>query len=306
MVQNRRVVVVLVCFVAGVLVARAVPSARSAAPWFDRAVLWVALPALILVKLPALELGVDAAVPVAAAWGSLGVAAAVVWAGGRLGGWDRTTVGALLLVTPLGNTSFLGFAAVGALLGDDHLPAAIAYDQLGSFLALVTWGSLVAERFGGDGVGAGRSADLGSVVRRIVTFPPFAALCLSVPLRWVELAGGAERALAAVGGLVGPLAMVAIGLRFRLRVERRVLPPAALCVATRLLLLPAIVLGVAAAAGGGTSWEAATLESAMPPMVTAGIVATAAGLDDDLVATVVGWGLLASFVTLPAWAVLIR
>jgi malate permease and related proteins len=56
--------------------------------------------------------------------------------------------GDLLLVVPLGNTSFLGFPAVEALLGTDHLPAAVIYDQLGSFLALATYGGYVASRYG--------------------------------------------------------------------------------------------------------------------------------------------------------------
>jgi malate permease and related proteins len=67
-----------------------------------------------------------------------------VWGLARLARLDARTSGTLLLVVPLANTSFLGFPAVEALLGADHLPAAVVYDQLGSFLALATYGAVVA------------------------------------------------------------------------------------------------------------------------------------------------------------------
>jgi len=41
------------------------------------------------------------------------------------------------------------------------------------------------------------------------------------------------------------------------------------------------------------------LQSAAPPMVTAGVVAVAAGLDEDLVSFMVGVGTLVSFLSLP-------
>ena len=71
----------------------------------------------------------------------------------------------------------------------------------------------------------------------------------------------------------------------------------------RLVVMPGVVLGAAAVLGGsGVAWDAAVLESAMPSMVTAGIVATSAGLDEDTVTSLVGLGLVASLLTLPIWS----
>ena len=76
--------------------------------------------------------------------------------------WTNSRVGALLLVGVLGNTSFLGIEVVRTLLGEDHVAAAVAYDQLGTFLALSLYGTWVAGKYG--------SSDAGwrPIVRRIV------------------------------------------------------------------------------------------------------------------------------------------
>lgn len=287
--------VVLACFGAGVMARQARPAAAALLPHLDRFVLWVALPALILATLPTTPVGRTLVIPVAAAWGTLLVAVLLVQLVARRAEWDRSTTGTLLLVTALGNTSFLGLAAVEVLLGRDHLAGALAYDQLGTFLALATFGSFVASRYGVAEPG------WAAVLRRLLTFPPFVALLVTVALRTWPLPDAATDALGGLGRLLAPIAMLALGLRFRLRVTDRVRRPAAWCLATKMVVLPALVL-VAAVIAGATdelAWRASVLEAGMPPMVTAGVVATQAGLDEELSSLVVGGGLLLSALTLP-------
>jgi predicted permease len=292
------VLLVVGCFLGGWLARRALTRPGDVAALLDRYVLSIALPALILVKLPDVALGAAVAVPAAVAWGGLAVAVAVVLTARRAWSWDRRTTGSLLLVTPLGNTSFLGLAAVQALLGADHLGPALAFDQLGSFLGLAAFGSLVAGRYG-HGEPGWRPA-----VRRLLRFAPFLALLASVPLRWIDLPGPVHDVLGGLGRTVAPVAMLALGLRFRLVLRRRVLSPAAVCLLTKMVMLPAIALAVAAAAGvtGDPAWQASILQVGMPPMVTAGLVATQAGLDEELATLVVGVGILLAFASLPVLA----
>jgi len=138
------VVTFLVCWFLGSRVE--VPAGLLAAA--DRYVIAVALPAVIIATMSRVDIGPTTVLPVAVAWVSMAVCAGVVSVLGRVMRWSRETVGALLLVAVLGNTSFLGIGVVRALLGDDHVAAAISYDQLGTFLALATYGSWVAGRFG--------------------------------------------------------------------------------------------------------------------------------------------------------------
>ena len=57
---------------------------------------------------------------------------------------------------------------------------------------------------------------------------------------------------------------------------------------------------------GGLAWETSILEAAMPPMVTAGVLAAEAKLDAQLAAAMVGIGVIAGvLVVLPAWAGLV-
>ena len=277
----------------------------GAAPATDWVVLYLAFPALVLATIPGLELDRAALVPVAVAWSIVVVSAIIVWAVAKRAGWSRQVTGALLLVVPLGNTSFLGFPAVEALLGPSGLPSAVLYDQLGTFLALSTYGAVIAARYGGSGAAPPSAA---AVLRRTVSFPPFVALVVAFAIRGVTLPESLTSAFDVLAASLTPLAMVGIGLRLAHR--RLSVPdgPVVLGLGLRLVVLPAVVLAVAIAVGGRSSieWDVAVLESATPPMITAGIVATAAGLDEDTVSSLVGLGVVIALFTLPVWAVLVR
>jgi malate permease and related proteins len=267
----------------------------------DAVLIRVALPGLILAVVPGIELDAGLLVPAVAAWGTLLLLAGSVWLLARLSRLDARTTGTLLLVVPLANSSFLGFPAVEALLGADHLPAAVVYDQLGSFLALATYGAVVAAAYG-----HAEAPGVRDMVRRVVAFPPFVALVVAALLIPVGVPGPLDAVVTQLGATVTPLAMLAVGLRLRLEPGgwRPGLMAGALTL--RLVVAPAAVYAVALLAGaGGTAWSTSVLESAMPPMVTASVLASQVGLDGRLGARLVGVGVLASMATLPTWAWLI-
>jgi hypothetical protein len=290
--------VVLTCFVVGLLAQWRLPRARALVAPLDHLVISVTLPALVLATLPDLALGADLVIPLGAAWGCLAVAALVVTVVGRRRGWSRATVGALLLVTPLGNTTFLGLAMVESLLGRAELARALAFDQLGTFLGLATYGSVVAARWGtGEG-------GWGPVLGRLVRFPPFLAVVASFGLRALDVPEGIDELLGDVGRLVAPLAMLALGLRFRVATSVHGRVATLWCLGTKMVVLPLAVLAAAAVSGGldDPAWRASVLEAGMPPMVTAGVVAARADLDEELATTVVGVGLLVALATIPLLA----
>ena len=296
---------VLALLLLGVVAAR-LPAIPDRAPQtLDALVLWFALPGLILTEVPDLVLDASTAVPVAVAWGSLALLVVLVLLLSRARGWSARTTGTMLLVVPLGNTSFLGIPAVTALLGADHVGQALLYDQLGSFLALATWGTFVAARYG-----AGSSPTLGGTLRRIVTFPPFVALVAAFVLRGVVLPGTVDEVLFGVadrlGAMLVPLTMLAVGMRLRLPSAWGTFEPMLLGLVLRMAAAPAAAYGVMRLLdAGGMAWQTSIFEAAMPPMVTAGVVATAAGLDEELSSALVGVGVLAALVTLPFWAAVV-
>lgn len=294
--------VVLASFLAGMVVRRLAGASDRWTRGLDRYVLTVALPALVVSKMSRAEFGTDVVVPVVVAWTAIIGSATVIIVVGRMANWDANVVGAVLMVGVLGNTSFLGLGVVEGLLGPGHVPSAIAYDQLGTFLALSTYGSWVVGRYGIGETG------WRPVALRLLRFGPFIALLASPVVALLHPPASAYRALDVPAMTVAPVAMFALGWRFtvgHVRGRSRIVVAG---LAWKMAVVPLIVVSVAALTASPTdvAWSASVLQAAAPPMVTAGAVAVAAGLDATVVTVTVGVGTLTSFVTLPLWSVVVR
>ncbi|HEX4335828.1 MAG TPA: AEC family transporter [Polyangiaceae bacterium] len=283
---------ILVSLGAGFVVARLGAVPANAADTLNRFVIYVCLPALVLRLVPKLRFEPELAVLAITPWALLAVGVVLVLAASRLFRFSRPVTAALLLCVPLGNTSFLGFPMIGALVSPDAIRLAVVYDQLGSFLILATYGLFVVARYSGDG-----KPSLRAVVLRIVKFPPFIALVVAlVPFHHPA---ALDSVLQRLGDALVPVAMFAVGLALKLRVPREPLA-FAFGLATKMLLFPLLVLAPCAAFGlHGLPVRVSVLESGMPPMITAGALATMAGLAPELAAALVGYGVLLALVTLP-------
>lgn len=292
--KTERMLAVALWFLGGAVAARVAPPTRDLARWLNLWVINFALPALILVKLPGVSMGHGTLVPVAVAWCSIAVGVAAVFVMSRRFGWSPGVTGAMLLVVPLGNTSFLGFPVIEAILGHDAVANALPFDQLGSFLGVATWGSFVAGRYGGGRRG------WRPIVRRLLTFTPFLALLASLPLRVWSLPAGLHDPLLSLGKTVAPVALVSLGLRFRIGNASDHRPVIVSGLAVKMVLLPALTLAAALAIGdlAAMEWKVSLMETAMPPMVTAGVVGIAAGLDEELISSFVGIGTLLGLVVM--------
>lgn len=300
--------VALIAFVIGAALRFAPGFPRGAASGLHAFVVWVALPALILVRVPTLSAGAEVTALIVLPWVLWALAAALVLGVSRRLRWPRPVEGALLMVVPLANTSFLGLPLVEAHLGPGAVPLAIVWDQLGSFLLLSTFGAFVLAAYRPSAEAQTRPS-LATIARAVVRFPPFIALLVALALG--ALADDAALApltsvLAPIGASLVPVVMVAIGLQWRATLPRHHLGPAAFALTTRLALIPLAAFGLAHAFGlppliAGT----AVLESGMGPMITAGALAIEAGLAVDLSAAVLGWGTLLSLGTTALWAALV-
>lgn len=300
--MHENLVLVVLMLGAGWLSARLSWLPETAAETLNRFVVYVCLPALVLSTVPGLVLRWELLWVVATPWLLAAFAAPAVLALGRLWQLRPETTAALLLCIPLGNTSFLGYPMLESLVGRHSIQIAVLYDQFGSFLLLSTYGFFVLARYGG-----GPRASPLTVLKRVVTFPSFIALCLGllvphVPVLWPPVAQGVA---ARLGDTLVPLAMFAVGLKMQLRAPR---PRRAFAVGLvlKLVVMPALALGVVGLAGlHGVTAQVIVLESAMPSMITAGALAIMAGFAPELAAALVGYGILVSMITLPLWASLL-
>lgn len=265
-------------------------------------VIYVALPALVLRAVPGLTPTRELLAPALMPWAMLALTAAAVLLLARLRRWPRATTGSLLLLAPLGNTSFLGIPMVKSFLGEAAVPYAVIYDQLGTFLGLATYGSVVLALYG---QGSQRPT-VAAVARRIATFPPFVALLAAFALRPLGFHPIALRLLDSLAGTLVPVVMIAVGCQLRLRIARDAVGPLAAGLGLKLVAAPLAALAICRALGvEGPAAAVSVFEAGMPPMISAGALALLAGLAPELSAALVGAGILLSFVTLPALALLL-
>ncbi|BCS54341.1 AEC family transporter [Geobacter sp. SVR] len=258
--------------------------------------LYVSLPALILLKAPQIAFSREIAIAAIIPWGMLLLSALLVLAGARLWHWQRSTVGVLLLVVPLGNTSFLGIPMIQAFFGAAGLSYLIIYDQIGTMMIMVTYGSFILATYGKNG-----STRLAQIVRRVLLFPPTIALLIGLAVRAWPYPEKLAQALQNVSLTLVPVVMTAIGMQMRFRLPYRVLPPLGFGLGIKLLVAPLLALLVCRVAGQtGMVADVSILEAAMPPMVTAGALAVVAGMDADLAVAMIGIGIILAFGTLPA------
>lgn len=287
------IAVVIAAFLLGWLTHSRTPVSPQVIRAADLYVVKFALPVLVFSKISRMKINSSMLTPVVIAWSVMMACVVVILSMAKRNSWNSSTTGALLMVGVLGNTSFLGLGMVEGLLGAGHVTTAVAYDQLGTFLGLSVYGSFIVSRFGGG------DFSIASVGHRLIRFVPFLALVASVPGRWFNIPDGMYELFDVIGKTVGPVAMGALGLRFSLRVNRDVLQPALTGLLVKMVGIPAMLIGIAIVAGqmDVVAWQSSIIQASMPPMVTAGVVAVGAGLDEDVVAFMVGIGTLFGFVT---------
>lgn len=290
------------CFAAGVLLRVSGRIDASASPALNAYVIHVALPAIILHQLPKLVVNAELLWPALIPWLLLLCSAAMVLSLARWLNWSQPVTGALMLLVPLGNTSFLGFPLVEAFWGENALPIAIIYDQFGSFIALSTYGLWILARYG-----QGEKPTLHNMLSRIFHFTPFIALLLSIPLRFIDVPAVVDTVFARIGETLVPVILVAVGLQWRLELHTDWRVPLAWGLSIKLLVMPALAYVVLSLFGvGGLVRSVTVFEAGMSSMITASALALNAGLAPRLSAAMVGFGIPLALISLSAWALLLR
>jgi predicted permease len=285
----------------GMVLARSRLFPDNAAQTLNLVVLYICLPASVLIFVPRLQLQASLIGLILTPWIMMGVTAVLV---GLVARWLRLARGeraALLICVGFGNSSFIGFPMVRALLGDHALPVAVVYDQFGTFLMLSTLGVYLLARYGGDS-----TPTAAQIVLRIVKFPPLWALVFAATLMPAQPPAWIAAGLQRLADAMLPLVMLSVGLSIQLRLPRRELAPLAAGVSLRLLVMPALAVPLSWAFGlRGEQFQVNVLETAMPTMITAAALAISHNLAPRLSAAMTGYTIVLSLATLPAWAWLV-
>lgn len=259
-------------------------------------VLYVALPALILKNVPLLQFSSELLIPALTPWLLLLAVVAAVLLLSKLFSWSREVTGALLIVLPLGNTSFLGFPMTQALFGSSAMPYAVVYDQVGSFIALATYVTIIAAIYSPQVT----KPTAKSIIVKIITFPSFIALVGGLLLKDLSFPPLADALVNNLAATLVPVVMIAVGFQLNFRFSKSEISPLVSALTIKLLLMPLLAWGIWRSLGqSGLAVDISIFQAAMPPMISAGAIAIMAGLAPRLVSGIIGFGILIGLVSLP-------
>ncbi|MFO1519134.1 MAG: AEC family transporter [bacterium] len=290
-------------FALGILGRRSGRLPDSTASFLNALVIDVCLPAVVLAQVPKLSFDRGLLFPVLMPWIFFAFGAFFFWGAGRVLRLPTKTLGCLILVAGMGNTSFVGFPLIEAFYGKEHLSTGVMVDQPGSFLLLATVGVFTALAFS-SGKWSGKL-----LLKKVFLFPPFVALLLALALLPFSYPAWVQSLLSFLGSLLSPIALFSVGFQLRVADLKDHRPPLILGLLYKLLLGPLLIafLYVFLLKASGKVIQVTLFEAAMPPMISAGILATENRLDPPLAVLLMGIGIPLSFLTVPlAWVLLQR
>jgi hypothetical protein len=259
----------------------------------NKFVIFISLPAMILLQIPKLTLSMDILIPVIIAWVVMTVTAILTLFISKKLHFSKEVTGALMLVAVLTNSSFLGIPVINAYLGDEALPFILVYDQMGTFLALATYGIFVVAYYSNQS-----EINVRIMVVKILTFPPFVSLIIALFFIGTPFPETISKVLLMLGNTIVPIALVAVGLQLQLKLPGHEIKPFAVALFIKLLIAPLIALAIVAMAGWtNLAANVSVMEAGMAPMITAGAMASLSGLAPRLSSAIVGYGILLSFLS---------
>lgn len=286
-----------ICMFMGIILRRVTKVPANLPASLNAYIIYIALPAAVLRYIHDIKPDSSLILTALMAWLLFGAGWIFFLLIAKLLKLGRTATGALVLVGGLGNTSFVGLPMIEAWYGKEFLGIGIIADQLGSFLVLSTLGILAANIYS-----SGKSSP-GAMIRKILLFPPFQALCAAVLLRFVPFHPALMTVLQKIADTIAPVALVSVGYQLVFGNIRSQAKPLFAGLTYKLLLGPALIalLYLYLFGASGTVINVTIFEAAMPPMITAGIIAVEHDLEPELVALMVGMGIPLSFLTLAGW-----
>lgn len=284
---------IFISIFAGYLIQKANVFSKDAAITLNQFVIYISFPAIILLQVPKISFSMEMLYPAFIAWIVMFFSALAVLGISKILNFSKEITGALMLVGVLTNSSFLGIPIINAYLGADAIAYVLVYDQLGTFLAFTIYGTFVASYYSSE-----HKLDFKLISRKLLTFPPFMALLLAFFLIGTEFHPALTSVLSSLSATIVPLALVAVGLQLQFRLDKDDFKPFGVALFVKLLFAPLVATIFCEIFDfDGLAAHVTILEAGMAPMITAGVLASMAGLAPKLSSSIVGYGILASFVT---------
>lgn len=266
---------------------------KDAPTILNQFVIYISLPAMILLQIPRLTFSIETLIPIITSYTVMIITAILIFLLSKLFSFSKEITGSLLLVAILSNSSFLGIPIINAYMGDSAMPYVLVYDQLGTFIALATYGTFIASYYSNK-----TKITFKIMTLKVLTFPPFISLVFALFLMDVEFNETLTKVLSSFASTIVPIALVAVGLQLQLKLPKEEIKPFSVALFVKLLVAPIIAIFLCKI----FEWDnqasiVSIMEAGMAPMITAGAIASMAGLAPRLSSAIVGYGILISFLT---------
>lgn len=293
------ILLIFICMFLGFLLKKSPHFPNGSHKVLNQFIIHISLPSIALYHIPKIAITSKLWFPIGIAWIGFLLSYLFFSILGKRLGWSRKLIGCMILMAGLGNTSFVGFPVIEAAYGKDAIITGILVDQPGSFLVLSTFAVLVASLYSRG------EANYSQIVKKILFFPPFVAFVVACVFNLFsfDFDENLQLVFQKLGNTVTPIALVSVGMQLTFEKHSKHWRFLFLGLFFKIIITPAFFYFLYVFILNGTGYEVkvSLLESAMPPMITAAIVASSYGLKPKLSTMMIGFGIPISFVTLVFW-----
>lgn len=261
-------------------------------------VIYFSLPALALSKIRVLEFNDVIFKVVVVSYIAMFSAFFISLMIGKILKLSRRDLATFMLVSTFGNTSFVGFSYIESLYSMKEVVYALVYDQLGSFVALLTFGIAIISWGGGK-----KENFKKDVLKQIFFSPPLIAIVVAVYFHGSHFPPYIDGLLDKLQATLIPLVTIIVGMKLELRALVKQFRENVIALFIKMFLVPLILLGIMHIFFDMSQiWAKVTfLEVAMPPMTMATVYAIKGGLNKTLAINTLALGIIVSFISIVTW-----
>ncbi len=291
-------ILIILCISLGYIIQKLKIFSSEAPKVLNQFVIYISLPALILLEFPKIEFSISIIVPIVIGWSTMLFSALLVLLFAKILKFTKEITGALMLVTVLGNTIFLGLPLIEAYYGKASIPYILMYDQLASFIFLTIYAPFIISVYSSSD-----KFNIRIVLSKVIIFPPFLALLVVLVLMNTTYPYPKEltHVLSVLAMTITPVILVAVGLQLQFKMPKEDITPFATSLGIKIIISPILAILICYIFGwNDLAAKVSIMEAGMPSMITAGAMASIAGLAPRLSTAIVGYGIILSFFTTSA------
>lgn len=270
--------------------------------WLGQFLFWVGSPLSIVIFIYRADLSTQVWIAPIAAWlaSLLGLGLAWGWMKYRGGDFrNLRTRASFLLTSMFGNTGYIGFPIILALVGEKYAGWALFYDLLGTVLGVYTLGIFLVLSIGIDNQIAT------NIWKSLVINPALWSLLLGLLMRQTKIPLALEKTLLDLGWAMVFVSLILIGMRLSQLNSWSGLGQTKISLGIKMLIVP-LVLGWGLSLLGirGEPQLVLVIQMGVPPAIASLVLAEIYDLDRDLTVGAIAIGSSCFLLTLPLWLLL--